>query len=338
MKRVGNAITFWPRTIVTCPSSSGWRSASSDGRANSDSSSRNSTPWWASVASPGVGCEPPPTRPEAEIVWCGARNGRTVARPPPSCRPPTDWIRVTSIASAARERRQDRRQPPREHRLARAGRPVQVEVVAARGGDLERRDQPVVAAHVREVQRRGRLGDRPARAPAGRAARPRRAGTRRPPRAWAAPSTSSSGTSAASAATDARERAAGAGRGGGAPSAIASVPRTARSSPVSDSSPTTAQPSSSSAATSPPATSSAIASGRSKPGPILRRSAGREVDRDPRLREHEARVHERRAHALARLPDRLVGEPDDGERRQALGGCRPRPRRGGSSRRRPRRC
>ena len=68
MKRVGNAITFWPRTIVTWPSSSGWRSASSDGRANSDSSSRKSTPWWASVASPGGGWAPPPTRPDAEIV------------------------------------------------------------------------------------------------------------------------------------------------------------------------------------------------------------------------------------------------------------------------------
>ena len=55
MKRVGNAITRWPRTIVTRPSSSGWRSASRLERTNSDSSSRNSTPWWASVASPGRG-------------------------------------------------------------------------------------------------------------------------------------------------------------------------------------------------------------------------------------------------------------------------------------------
>ena len=42
--RVGNATTCWPRTIVqTCPSSSGCRSASRLGRANSDSSSRNRT-------------------------------------------------------------------------------------------------------------------------------------------------------------------------------------------------------------------------------------------------------------------------------------------------------
>ena len=35
------------------------------------------------------------------------------------------------------------------------------------------------------------------------------------------------------------------------------------------------------------------------------------------LRELEARVHERRADALARLADGLVGQADDGERRQA---------------------
>ena len=55
----------WPRTIATRPSSSGWRSASSAGRGNSDSSSRNSTPWWARLASPGPGAAPPPTRPDA---------------------------------------------------------------------------------------------------------------------------------------------------------------------------------------------------------------------------------------------------------------------------------
>ena len=100
MHRVGNIITRWERTITMRPSSSGWRSASSDERANSDSSSRNSTPWWASVTSPGAGCAPPPTRPDGEIVWCGARNGRASTSPPPECRPAIEWIRVTSIASA----------------------------------------------------------------------------------------------------------------------------------------------------------------------------------------------------------------------------------------------
>ena len=46
-------------------------------RRNSGSSSRNSTPWCASVTSPGRGVLPPPSeRRRREIVWCGARNGR----------------------------------------------------------------------------------------------------------------------------------------------------------------------------------------------------------------------------------------------------------------------
>ena len=100
MKRVGKTMTCWPRTIVTWPSSSGWRSASRLGRANSDSSSRNSTPRCASVASPGCGGLAPPTSPAAEIVWCGARNGRARTRPAAPRRPATDRIRVTSIASS----------------------------------------------------------------------------------------------------------------------------------------------------------------------------------------------------------------------------------------------
>ena len=58
------------------PSSSGWRMTSSVSRRNSGSSSRNSTPRWASEISPGRGVEPPPVRPGAEIVWCGLRKGR----------------------------------------------------------------------------------------------------------------------------------------------------------------------------------------------------------------------------------------------------------------------
>ena len=98
----------WPRMISTRPSSSGWRRASSAARANSASSSRNSTPRCASVISPGRGAEPPPTSPCAEIVWCGARNGRSrTSRPVP--RPAALWICVISSASSKVERRQDRR-------------------------------------------------------------------------------------------------------------------------------------------------------------------------------------------------------------------------------------
>jgi hypothetical protein len=43
---------------------------------------------------------------------------------------------------------------------------------------------------------------------------------------------------------------------------------------------------------------------------------GREVHRQPLLREVELGVEERRPHALARLADRPVRQPDEGERRK----------------------
>ena len=147
-----------PRTIATMPSSSGWRSASSAARLNSDSSSRNSTPWCASVASPGCGTDPPPTRPAGEIVWCGARNGRWRTSSSPTWRPATLWMRVTAIASS-------RVSGGRIEIIRRAsivlpvpGGPGQQEVVPARGGDRQRADRPRVAADVGQVglARRGR--------------------------------------------------------------------------------------------------------------------------------------------------------------------------------------
>jgi hypothetical protein len=58
------------------PDSSGSRSASSTRRSNSGSSSRNSTPPWASEISPGRGgVSRRRPAPAAEAVWCGAWNG-----------------------------------------------------------------------------------------------------------------------------------------------------------------------------------------------------------------------------------------------------------------------
>ena len=51
-----------------------------------------------------------------------------------------------------RERRQQAGQPARQHRLARARRAVEEEVVPAGGRHLQRGDEAVVAAHVREVR------------------------------------------------------------------------------------------------------------------------------------------------------------------------------------------
>ena len=84
------------------------------------------------------------------------------------------------------------------------------------------------------------------------------------------PSTATPGTSAASRARE-RGSSSRATPWRRVPSAIASAPRTARTSPVSDSSPTTAQSAIASSSTAPAATRIASASGRSNPGPILRR-------------------------------------------------------------------
>ena len=272
MQRVGNSITRWERTITIRPSSSGWRSASSDERANSDSSSRNSTPWWASVTSPGAGWAPPPTRPDGEIVWCGARNGRAVDEPAARVQA-GDRVDARDLDRlGAAERRQDRRDPAREHRLARARRAVEEEVVAAGRGDDDRRQQRVVAADVGEVGRvdaaaspalRRELGQRRDLRRAGedvdgvvQASRRRspRSPRRAPPRAPATPAPSPAAIPCAA-----------------APCATASAPRIGRSSPVSDSSPASAQSATASGSTWPLAARIAIASGRSKPGPILRR-------------------------------------------------------------------
>ena len=69
------------REIVTQRSSSGWRRPSIAARENSGSSSRNSTPLWASEISPGRGGLPPPSSAAGVTVWCGARNGRSSISP-----------------------------------------------------------------------------------------------------------------------------------------------------------------------------------------------------------------------------------------------------------------
>ncbi len=76
MKAQGRVTLPALREMETWPSSSGWRNTSSAPRLNSGSSSRKSTPWWASEISPGPGIVPPPSRPTSEMVWCGARIGR----------------------------------------------------------------------------------------------------------------------------------------------------------------------------------------------------------------------------------------------------------------------
>ena len=98
MNRAGYTAECLALTIATRPSSSGWRRASRVGLANSESSSRNSTPRWASTTSPTHPLCAPPTNPAVVIEWCGALNGLLWASAP-SCSPAMLWMRVTSIAS-----------------------------------------------------------------------------------------------------------------------------------------------------------------------------------------------------------------------------------------------
>ncbi len=69
MKRAGKLSEVAAREMVTIPSSSGCRNTSSALRWNSGSSSRKSTPLWASDTSPGRGMVPPPISPASEMVW-----------------------------------------------------------------------------------------------------------------------------------------------------------------------------------------------------------------------------------------------------------------------------
>ena len=56
-----------------------------------------------------------------------------------------------------RQCRQDARQPPRQHRLARSGRPHEQEVVRAGSGDLERTSSAFLSAYLREIGEQRRL-------------------------------------------------------------------------------------------------------------------------------------------------------------------------------------
>ncbi len=78
------------------------------------------------------------------------------------------WMRVTSIASRAAQRRQDRGQSPREHRLAGSRRTAQQAVVPARRGDHERSHRMVLTAHVAQVRLARRAPPRWRRSATGR--------------------------------------------------------------------------------------------------------------------------------------------------------------------------
>ena len=318
-------------TIVTRPSSSGWRSASRTSRENSVSSSRKSTPPSARVTSPGR--EPAARRPRwLRTSSCGAAPGTAAfgrARAAGPRRTPTPRSSPPATASSD-ERRQERRDRPREHRLARSR--------AARSS----------AAHARP---RG-----PPRAPAApRAGRGRRRGPGpaavRPAPGPRAPST----RSRAGRELDARRRrsAPRRRRERRRPTASATVAAATISRPSTsarligavgrDDDPLDAAPRERRDHRQQPGNGPNLAAERhlaDERGPAgasgellrsdqdpdgdreIRRGAGlghvggREVDRDPTRRMDEAGVPERAANAFARLANRGVAEPDDRESRQ----------------------
>ena len=78
MNLAGQVTVPLARLIEISPSSMGSRKASRTLRLNSGSSSRNKTPLWARLASPGFSRVPPPTSDTMEALWWGVRNGRTM--------------------------------------------------------------------------------------------------------------------------------------------------------------------------------------------------------------------------------------------------------------------
>src|SRR5262249_38116936 len=127
----GNVAITPNLATTTSPASSGCRSASSTSLANSGASSRNRTPRWASDAEPGrIIPLPPPTIAALVAVWCGARKGGSVSSETWGGSAPRhrvngrDFQRGCSV-----ETRQNCGNPFSQHRLARARRPEQRQVM-----------------------------------------------------------------------------------------------------------------------------------------------------------------------------------------------------------------
>src|ERR687897_1907325 len=146
--RAGYVSVAATREIVTCPSSRGWRKASSAVRLNSGNSSRKSTPWCASDTSPGRGLLPPPASLEVVTVWCPER-------PPRDERPVALPTRAVDLghfdALLHGERRQYSRHPACQHCLPRARRPTHPQVVRPRRSHLQSPLCVALPGNVRKV-------------------------------------------------------------------------------------------------------------------------------------------------------------------------------------------
>ena len=217
----------------------------------------------------------------------------------------------------AAERRQDRRQAPSQHRLARPWRPREQEVVRARRRDRQRADRRRMPAHVGEVDGIGGLGARRRRRRCGRRLRHRSAAQDRGDLAQARHARDHEPL-------DQRRLACALARD--------DEPRDLRTSGA-------LRDSEHAAAVTQLATERQLAEDRPalqvlgrdllgcreqpaggcevEAGTDLAQVRGREVDRDAPLRKREARVQQCGMDALARLTHGRVAAADDREGRQA---------------------
>ena len=246
-------------------------------------------------------------------MWCGARNGPLGGEPPVA-----DAGRAVDLGDLERlleaRRRQDPRQPPRQHRLARARRADHQQVVAAGGGDLERALGVLLPAHVGQVGRRRASPRRDRRRPGAPARAPSARGAgRRAASSVGIALTSIPSTSAASARVRVRHEQAPVPRARARRARRSSVPRTGRSSPLSESSPHERAVLELLGRHLPAGGEQPDRDREVEARARLAHVRGREVHRQPLLREVEPRVEQRRPHALARLPDRPVRQAHERE-------------------------
>ncbi len=171
----GNATVALARLTRTTPSSSGWRSPSSTGAMNSASSSRNSTPWFARLSSPGrIDAPPPPTSETIDELWCGAAERWVADQPAARQAHARRRVHDRDVERLRRaQRRQQSREARGEHRLARTRWPHHQQVMATRGRDLDGEPAELVPTDVREIRARARRARD--REPARPATAPRRA-------------------------------------------------------------------------------------------------------------------------------------------------------------------
>ena len=315
MNRVGNTSARWPRTIVTHPSSSGClkRVEARTLELGKLVEKQDAMVGQRRLAGPGW-------RPAAHQPGGRDRVVRSPERPrlhEPAGVQPGDAVDPRHLDRLGPAHRgQDRRDPPGEHRLARSRRALEQEVVAAGGRDLERQQGSGVAPDIGQVglDRRGG-GDRAAgsrRQRRGRAAREDLCGGPQGRHSGDLEPLDERGLAGALARDD-QTLEPGAACALGDRQGPRRVAQVAAQRQLAEYRVGTQRVRRNLLARR----EHAERERRVEPRPDLAQERRREVRGDPSLGELEARVGDRRADPVARLPHRRVPEADDRERGQA---------------------